>query len=73
MHRADLVPGSDVAVLTWCGRNWTGPSDFNNPIGAPFPPGTYRFEVKGRGTWVDEDGNARDFEVSASYGFELLP
>jgi hypothetical protein len=32
-------------TLEWDGRNWTGPSDTNNPKGKPFPPGTYTLTV----------------------------
>jgi hypothetical protein len=32
-------------TLEWDGRNWTGPSDFNNPKGKPFPPGEYALTV----------------------------
>jgi hypothetical protein len=32
-------------TLEWDGKNWTGPSDFNNPKGKPFPPGKYTLTV----------------------------
>jgi hypothetical protein len=35
--------------FSWDGRNWTGPSDFGNPKGKPFPPGTYQFMVSALG------------------------
>lgn len=72
-HEADLVAGSYAETFAWCGRNWVGPSDFSNPVGAPFPPGTYQFEVRGEGTWVNETGETLPFEVAASYDFELVP
>ena len=71
-HSTDLVSGSDAATFTWCGRNWTGPSDFGNPLGPPFPPGRYRFEVRGEGNRVDEAGSERAFELLAAYEFELV-
>ena len=61
-----------AAVFAWCGRNWTGPSDFANPVGDPFPPGTYTFEVRGRGTRVDENRVEHQFEIVAEYELQLV-
>jgi hypothetical protein len=32
-------------TFAWDGRNWTGPSDFGNPKGKPFPPGEYKITI----------------------------
>jgi hypothetical protein len=34
-----LKKGTYVHSFEWDGRNWTGPSDFNNPKGKAFPAG----------------------------------
>ena len=47
--RADLVrlkKGRYPEAFFWHGVNWLGPSDTDRPRGAPFPPGTYKLEVK---------------------------
>lgn len=41
-----LKKGRYPESFSWNGVNWSGPSDTNRPRGAPFPPGTYKFEVK---------------------------
>lgn len=41
-----LKKGRYPESFFWNGVNWSGPSDTDRPRGAPFPPGTYRFEVK---------------------------
>lgn len=41
----------------WNGVNWTGPSDFGNPEGPPFPPGDYVIEVRAEGEF-DRGANA---------------
>lgn len=40
----------------WDGRNWSGPSDFGNPKGPPFPAGTYDVIVTLRGKLVTDKG-----------------
>jgi len=72
-HVVDLAEGSDAAAFVWCGRNWFGPSDFNNPIGEPFPPGRYRFEVRGGGVWARGKGPELPFELVAESEFDLVP
>lgn len=44
------VQGTFAESFDWDGVNWTGPSDFGNPKGKLFPPGTYTFLVEMRGT-----------------------
>lgn len=36
-------------IFLWEGRNWRGPSDTCVPMGDPFPPGEYLFEVSFKG------------------------
>jgi hypothetical protein len=40
-----LAAGDGTGVIRWPGRQWDGPSDTNNPLGPPFPPGAYDVEV----------------------------
>ena len=44
--RLTLKKGRYQGAFFWNGVNWSGPSDFDNPQGRPFPPGTYRFGVR---------------------------
>jgi hypothetical protein len=43
---AQAVAGRTDVTWTWQGREWSGPSDFGNPLGAPFGPGAYSFQVE---------------------------
>jgi len=50
----DRTPRTIPAAATsrdfeWTGRNWQGPSDTNNPLGEPFPPGLYTLTVSASG------------------------
>jgi hypothetical protein len=40
-----LEASSGVGRIAWPGRQWDGPSDTNNPLGEPFPAGSYDVEV----------------------------
>lgn len=44
-----IKKGTYQHSFKWDGRNWTGPSDFNNPKGRPFPAGAYEVIVTLRG------------------------
>jgi len=52
-HEVTLRAGDADGELDWPGRQWQGPSDTNQPLGAPFPPGDYHvrltFSVPGVG------------------------
>jgi len=48
--------GAYAHSFEWDGRNWTGPSDFGNPKGKPFPAGTYDVTVTLRGKLVSGAG-----------------
>jgi hypothetical protein len=51
--------------FTWDGRNWNGPSDFNNPKGKPFPPGMYMVTVTLSGKLTTDQG-AKPYQISES-------
>ncbi len=65
-----LQPGSWPDTYEWTGRNWSGPSDTNNPMGAAFPPGLYSFTVSTRGLRRTPTGDV-PFSLSASRTFYL--
>ncbi|MDP6947115.1 MAG: hypothetical protein QF464_23395, partial [Myxococcota bacterium] len=52
---ATLAPGAWDHDFAWDGVNWTGPSDFGNPKGEPFPPGSYTLRVSAVGAVDDVD------------------
>ncbi len=62
----DLVPGSHAHAFEWDGVNWTGPSDFGNPQGAPFPPGSYTLDISAKG---DVDG--AEFEIKVAWPIHI--
>jgi hypothetical protein len=66
-----LLPGTYPAEFPWEGRNWTGPSDTQLPIGPPFPPGRYIFEVRSTGTFGSDTG-LTPFVIVARFGLELV-
>jgi hypothetical protein len=51
-----IKKGTYEHAFEWDGRNWTGPSDFGNPKGKPFPAGTYDVTVTLRGKLVTDKG-----------------
>ena len=69
---ATLRAGEYIEMYHWEGRNWRGPSDTSNPMGSPFPAGSYTFAVRAAGEVVTEGGRT-SFEMSAELGFELVP
>ena len=75
MDTADLLPGRYAGTFEWTGKNWQGPSDTVNPLGEPFPPGTYTFEISAKG-WRPT-GDCRTcrapFEITAAVTFNLVP
>jgi hypothetical protein len=44
-----IPAGETAASFEWTGRNWYGPSDTGNPLGAPFPAGIYTLEASAIG------------------------
>lgn len=65
----DLKPGTYEKVFEWNGVNWSGPSDTGNPLGEPFPPGTYTVRVSTVGVL----GAGEDFEASGTMTVTLTP
>jgi hypothetical protein len=71
-----LAAGRYAGTFEWTGKNWQGPSDTRNPMGEPFPPGRYSFEVRAGGTYPgskDCGGCRVPFEIRAAVEFELVP
>lgn len=68
----DLVPGEFPDTFAWDGVNWSGPSDTDNPKGAPFPPGDYEVKIVAPGT-VGPEGEATEFTVLATLPITLVP
>jgi hypothetical protein len=66
-----LRQGTYNAAFTWDGVNWSGPSDTNNPKGAPFPAGEYRLEVTAKGRKGPVDASATAFTVTAAFRVTL--
>ncbi len=55
----------------WAGRNWTGPSDFDNPKGHLFPPGSYILSVRIVGQMETADGR-KPYDIAKSVAVELV-
>jgi len=65
-----LNKGTYAHIFNWDGRNWTGPSDFGNPKGKPFPAGAYDVTVTIHGYLVV--GNAKmPYEMSRKGKLDL--
>ena len=62
-----LPKGTWTSSFHWTGRNWEGPSDTGNPMGAPFPAGSYTFRASAVGRW-----NGAAFEVRAAVPVTLV-
>jgi hypothetical protein len=68
--------GRYAGTFEWTGKNWQGPSDTVNPLGEPFPPGRYSFEIRAKGSYLAKercDTCRVPFEITASVEFELVP
>jgi hypothetical protein len=63
-----LHAGTYAGTFSWQGRNWGGPSDTNNPMGAPFPTGNYLLLVVATGTH-----NGVGFQVNGALSITLTP
>jgi len=57
-----ISEGRYPAEFTWDGRNWSGPSDTQLPMGPPFPPGEYTLEVRVAGC-VDLPEGRRTYDL----------
>ena len=73
MTPVTLAPGTYPATFTWQGNNWSGPSDTGNPMGPPFPPGTYTLTVTARGQLQDTSGATTPFSVESTLDITLVP
>jgi hypothetical protein len=71
-HPTTIKAGTYPRKMHWDGRNWTGPSDTNNREGAPFPAGTYTFQVDAQGT-QPSDAGAIPYEVQGKMTVVLEP
>ncbi len=70
----NVTAGRYDRSMAWTGKNWFGPSDTNNQMGAAFPPGTYTFNVTAKGTWLPTGATARTpFTVSADRTLTITP
>jgi len=63
-----IAQGTFDGKFSWDGKNWTGPSDFGNPKGSAFPPGTYTLEVSAKGK---KEG--APYSVVGKYDITLTP
>lgn len=63
-----LADGNYPGSLPWDGVNWSGPSDFNNPKGPPFPPGMYTVKIR---TIGQHEG--KPYEVIGELPITLTP
>lgn len=60
--------GTYGGSFSWTGRNWGGPSDTGNPMGAVFPAGSYALTVSARGIQ-----GAASFAVTTTLTIQLTP
>jgi hypothetical protein len=67
-----LQEGTYLHSFGWEGKNWSGPSDTDNPKGPPFPPGTYRLTVRLMGQVQTPDGRT-PYNISRSASVRLVP
>ena len=63
-----LVVGQFPAIFDWDGRNWSGPSDTQNPEGTAFPAGSYTLDVSAIG-----ESQGEPFRVSNALTVTLVP
>ncbi|MFH1301448.1 MAG: hypothetical protein ABIK07_10335 [Planctomycetota bacterium] len=64
--------GVYAASFEWDGRNWIGSSDFDNPKGDPFPPGSYTLTVRIVGEVATKDGK-KPYDIANSVEVILVP
>lgn len=67
-----IQSGVYAASFQWDGRNWWGPSDFDNPKGDPFPPGSYTLTVRIVGEVVTK-GRKQPYDIANSIKVNLVP
>jgi hypothetical protein len=64
----ELAAGVFPDSFSWDGVNWSGPSDTNNPKGAPFPAGNYAVSITSHGLV-----GTKPFKLQASLPLTLVP
>jgi hypothetical protein len=67
-----LAAGEYPGSFEWNGVNWTGPSDFGNPFGPPFPPGDYEVTLSADGVW-SQNGEETPFALVGTLPITLVP
>ncbi len=65
-----IKEGKYPKSFEWDGRNWTGPSDFDNPKGDPFPPGDYTLTVVVAGELATAEGK-KPFRLTSNVPLKL--
>jgi|SRR5450631_3180371 len=67
--------GSYAHQIAWDGRNWDGPSNTDNPEGAPFPVGTYTVTVTAIGSidGTPSGASPENFIVTATRTITITP
>jgi hypothetical protein len=58
--------------LSWDGKNWNGPSDFDAPKGDAFPPGDYQLRLTLHGM-VDTGRGRRPFSIQRVVPVTVMP
>ncbi|MDD5675156.1 MAG: hypothetical protein PHC61_13390 [Chitinivibrionales bacterium] len=69
-YASRLKKGIYLRKFSWHGRNWNGPSDTNNPEGAPFPAGKYTLKISAQGKKIFK-GVAENFAIIDSISVVL--
>ncbi|WP_339687945.1 hypothetical protein [Gimesia maris] len=67
-----IKKGVYAISFEWEGHNWTGPSDFDNPKGDPFPPGRYILTVRIVGE-VETVQRKKPYDIANSVEVILVP
>jgi hypothetical protein len=65
-----IPAGTYHRTFSWDGRNWTGPSDYGNPEGPPFPAGDYTLTVASAAGSL---GDAGSLSVVGAFRVRLIP
>jgi len=65
---SEVVVGTHPEKFTWKAVEWSGPSDFGNPEGAPFEPGRYEIRLVATGTV-----GGSPYRVEATLPITLVP
>ncbi|RLB57123.1 MAG: hypothetical protein DRJ42_01460 [Deltaproteobacteria bacterium] len=66
-----IAAGNYPGTMGWTGLNWGGPSDTGNPMGEPFPVGTYVVTISTAGEQPAGDGT-EPFRVEGTFEITLV-